>query len=485
MKELANFSMLSRQHQHIFLLLLVFEIATIGWLSTDKININHGLGIDSLYGEMAQDFYGTLHQGINRFWIARALPFFGVYHLLSFFGIDHNPQTVITSFEIIRILSLVLAAYAWCLIAEELGIGTQGFWLGAIGLFLNYAILKESSYIVVKTDWLGFTIGLWILYAHLKNKLGLMLLLTAAGSFVWPSILFMGTLMILFPRSTSAEIANFNVQIPHRFHLWIAGIVTIAATIYMIKIVPGDLGSDRGAPIEAVRPLSIGLAATYLFFGLKVLLKNNKLYDWKHWFSYCKVPTFYLKLLFILGLYGLPGYLATDSGNDMTFGNTLYLLILTSILQPGVFWIAHVVYWGPMVILALFLWKPVCSLIHRYGIAITLWTIVGLIESLDSESRHLMTSFPLLIPFLVKTIEDLNWKNDRIWGLAILAILSSKVWLTIGPISGDLREFPAQMLYMSYGPWISNLMYCVQGGFVIIMSYGIYEFHCKESDKFV
>jgi len=57
-----------------------------------------------------------------------------------------------------------------------------------------------------------------------------------------------------------------------------------------------------------------------------------------------------------------------------------------------------VVYFGPIILLAMFLWKPVCRLIHQDGIGLTLCAFVLLGQSLCSESRGMINLSTALSP---------------------------------------------------------------------------------------
>jgi hypothetical protein len=480
-----TFSVRVSQHPktvtNVLIVLVACGTAIVTAFSFDKININQGFGYDPIYGEIAQDFYGQI-QGLNQFYFARILPSLIIYHIGTLFtaGSILDSDTVILGYEILRVMSLGLAGYAWCLIADALEIGTSGKWLGFIGLFFNYAILKDSSYMPVRADSIGFALGLLMLYAYLANKKILLHLLTFLGAFTWSSMLFLGSLLILFPTHPNVEPVKSR-SLPYYMHFLIALLPTLAAFIYMIKIVPGDLDpNNMGEPIEALRQLSAILAASYIFLGLSELLNYRPFYSRKYLMSFFLKGSFYLSLLFLIGLQLLPNLLAPESGNPMTLGNILYLVILTSILQPGIFLVSHVVYWGPFFILAVLLWKPVCRIIHGHGLGITLWMVLGLIESLDSESRHLMIVFPLLIPFVVKVLEGFSWNKQKILYLMIISLLSSKFWLQIGEIGGRHREFPTQYLYMSHGPWMSDTMYIAQGAIVAVLFFILYLFYVQQ-----
>src|SRR5439155_24054431 len=125
----------------------------------------------------------------------------------------------------------------------------------------------------------------------------------------------------------------------------------------------------------------------------------------------------------------------------------------------------RVSYFGPMFLLALFLWRPICLLLHEHGLGLTLAVWAAFVLSLNSQSRFVLNVWVMLVPFIVKATDRLGWDLRQYGLVAGLALLGSKVWLTINcaPFTGDLWALPDQYLFMSHGPWISPVMYVVQG----------------------
>ncbi len=465
----------SEQHRRGFILVGAVLLWGLWMLvNPDRININAGFGFDLLYGELAQDFFGRLQEDVNRFWVARTFPSLVVFCLLKLSFVSPTPEHVITAFILLNTVSLAVVAWMWPKICGLLRIQTVGFWLGAIALFVNFFVLRELTYVSVRTDAVAYAIGMAMFYTYLIGKPLALYGLTLIGSFTWPSAVYMGGLFLLFPRRDHPQLALQPItRWPWRYAL--AALPSVGAFIYMHALIPGEndyLG--RGKPIESVGYLSAAIAVTYLFLSLAELLKDQRLIQWSAWRQYLSAKSFYFTLLFLGVIDYITAQIASAPGNDMTFGHNLYLRILTSILQPGVFWIAHVIYWGPLIILITFLWQPICTLARNYGMGLSLWLMLGIVLGLGSESRHLINVIPILVTFLVQYLETQNWTTQQSFQSLILSLFISKIWLKIGDLSGDLRQFPTQFYYMTQGPWISHSMYIAQGSIVLLLTYGIY-----------
>jgi hypothetical protein len=85
-------------------------------------------------------------------------------------------------------------------------------------------------------------------------------------------------------------------------------------------------------------------------------------------------------------------------------------MIWSSIIQPASFYVAHVNYFGPLVIVCTILWKHVCNVSHSLGVGFSLVMAIGFALSIGSGSRHLMNFVPFFILCTVIAVEDLKWR---------------------------------------------------------------------------
>jgi hypothetical protein len=87
---------------------------------------------------------------------------------------------------------------------------------------------------------------------------------------------------------------------------------------------------------------------------------------------------------------------------------------------------------------------------------------------LDSESRHLWNVAAMLVPFAVKLLDQLSWTPRQFLVLGSVTLASSNVWLTYeDPIWPDPLGLPAQLFFMTDGPWMSLAAYAIQAAIVI------------------
>ena len=130
-------------------------------------------------------------------------------------------------------------------------------------------------------------------------------------------------------------------------------------------------------------------------------------------------------------------------------------------LLRGPLWglIHHVVYFGPIVIVAVLAWPRAAAVAAEWGpgAAIGAAMIVGF--SAASESRQWIHLLPLLVVLALAATADL-WTPRRAVAFALIALARAKVWLRIGfdHVAG-WHEQPDQSYFMHIGPYASDRMY--------------------------
>lgn len=181
-------------------------------MSKDNLYVNRPPPWDaSFYTLLARDFYGSLETS-GPYRIQRILPSAIVYHALRFLSIQATDANIIQSFSILNALLILLIGYLWCVVADELAISSRGKWLGFTGLLLNFAVLKHGSYSPIHTDIAALAIGMLLLHFWVARKALGLYLITAIGSFVWPTVLLQGSLLLLFPRREKGEKAPSSIS---------------------------------------------------------------------------------------------------------------------------------------------------------------------------------------------------------------------------------------------------------------------------------
>jgi hypothetical protein len=151
-----------------------------------------------------------------------------------------------------------------------------------------------------------------------------------------------------------------------------------------------------------------------------------------------------------------------------------YLLAL-SVSDPLLFYVAHVVYFGPILLVLAMLWTRFCRNLSTFGIGLRLFVIVCVALSLNSQSRQAINAIGVFVPLTVLLLEHrrLSAVDVGVWGM--LCLLYSKVWYVMNRGSQawdgtmqDLLSFPLQHYFMNSGPWMSHETYVFQATAVLI-----------------
>lgn len=452
-----------------------------GYLLGDHLHVN-GIVFDaSVYASLVRDFYGQL-AAVGAYRIQRILPSAVLYYVFRLCQVTPTDSHIIVGFILLNTLSITLTGYFFSLIAEHLSLSTSRKWLGIICLFINFAILKHQVYSPILTDTVAYAVGMMMLYFYLvRNSIGL-LISTVLGAFVWPTMLLQGVILLIgFRRKGFGQSPLVNRGNVKKAAVMVSLLISLFALVFILYL--------RYTGFKVVLPaldgafyISLAVVFLYVFWGMKSLLSTGELLNIKYLFSHIANRKFIFTLVLVTLVVGLiklsQHFLTSPQGFDYPITRHLSVTFWVSILYPGVFYISHVIYFGPVIILLLFLWPKVCRLINQHGVGLSVCAVCSFIMSLDSESRHLTNFMPMFVVFLAKATESLRWGWKQYSLVGVLSLLMSKVWLTIGPLKlkGDVATvlLTNQRLFMSLGPSMSGRMYVVQGLAVLLVGIIIY-----------
>jgi hypothetical protein len=463
------------------LVTVVLLVALCGFWFGERIEINGGLGWDgAYYSQAVKDLYGFLFaSGINEYHVGRVLPHAIFHYVLRLFSVPRTDANIICTFGIANVVLLTLAAAAWCRVAGELQISQRGKWLGAAGMFLSFGVLKWLPYDPVLTDGFAPALGMLMLYFYLIDNRIALALVTAVGAFILPTLLYQGALLLVFPRRQCETLGRSSPR--YALNTVMAAAIGLSVFAYLVyRVRSGEYGFPTASLAQYCRehlPLmqrfglvavvAAGCVSVYLFLALKFLWNGGTVLVPAAWIKSFRPTGALLALLLVVGTKAVVRRIATAPAPGSTgVVDTLVLFGWEAIRWPGVFLVAHIVFLGPIVILAVLRWKLVCQSLEPYGLGLTLCVTFNVLLSVDAESRHLLVFLPLLVPFIVKAVEDVELRLHHYAVLAVIVVLFSKIWLEMGgtPNADQAGLFPSQRLFMNLGPWMSRDMYYIQAG---------------------
>ena len=449
----------------MFLILLGVGIYSIWW--GEVINVANGLGWDGqFYGELARNFH---LDGLSPYHIQRVLPSAVVHYGLILLRLPMSDENIVKAFGVYNLSLILLAGFIWILISNTLELGLRGKWLGFIGLFVNFAILKQAFYYPALTDITAFVIGILLFYFFLRNNPWGMALAAAIGLFCWPTFVYTGLPLLLFPTRPVKDSDKASPGLS-----WIiAALITLGylSLVVYFYFIQGMYSTSQGIPpiLTEVVYTSILLAMAYLFVSVKLLVKRLTLGSLVAGLKTINVLRVILCLAVVAIYFAQTVFYSSFSYSPYTT-YMLSVIALLSIAKPLVFLVSHVVYYGPIILILVFFWKRFCETVRHYGLGLIAALILSLFLSLSPESRQSINTLPLFIPLLVKSVEAFQWRPYLYWIIGILSVAASKVWFGINDISttpGHPLSAGFQSYFMHHGPWMSTYTYLLQAQFIL------------------
>ena len=417
-----------------------FLIAVLGFLSPDKIRVGGGFGWDgSLYGAWVKHFnFLVLERKADDYYVSKILPAAVIHYGMRLFGIPFTDENIICAFGVLNASLICVGAYVWLRIASHLKLTGQGKALGFIGLFLNYAVIKAPSYYPVLNDTAGWFGGLLLVALYLTARRWLMILALPFVAFTWPALLLEGALLLALPAPAGAGAAQQVPGVP--WHGLLAGFAAVAVLIGILRCLRED-----NRLVTPMVYLGAVLCAAYVFMALGGLWKWDQLFRLRFWIGEFRVSIL-LALLAFIAVKVLVRML-TGAVSGLTVRTFLHQIAWTGTMQPGVFLVAHINFFGPLLLVALFRWNDVCIAIRKLGAGFTAVASLALLLSIDSESRHIVSFLPVLVIPVVCAAERNPWRWAHVALFGMLSVVFAKPWLIIGD--------NLQLYYLSQGPYMT------------------------------
>lgn len=456
--------------------LLVTLAYTLCVVFMEKIKVGRGFGWDgAAYGKWVKDFASVLNDGVHSYYVQRLFPSSVIHVALRALEVPRKNPQIIHAFEVANVLLVALSAFSYDAVARRLRVSDNTRWLGAIGLFINFSLLKYSAFYPVLTDVWAFALGALQLQLYLSRRVYWLAAVTAVGGFTWPTLLPVGACLLLF---SAAPQHREQAPAPAPAHLndVAAGLVTAALwwACYS-QMRPGyTLENSTGVVDERLVLLSALVAGAYIFWSVRQLLNDRQLYQPRAYLQALSLRSVLLTAAVYAGVLLLRARL-TRSDSLLGLSSTLNELVFSTLKEPGLFALAHVLVWGPLLLIVMLRWQQVVAAIHRAGIAATFVALCGVLLSLHSESRKLCNLAPFFYCLALPCLDRLAPSRKALLAFGAVSLAYSRVWVTFdGRMQRPLSSFPAQELFMVVGPWMTPRMYALQGAIVLATGLAVF-----------
>lgn len=431
-----------------------------------------GLGADGLtYGRWVMTWrMEQLWTELSPYRIQRTLPFIAVHYGMRALGVELNPTNVIHTFTAINVACITAAVYLWCRTATHLDLGTRQKWIGFALLVLSYSSTKFTAYYPVLTDRPALLLGSLLLWAYVERRAIVIAVATLVSGFTWPVLAILGAILFAFPRPLHGD-APPQRAMPGWLPTGLAGLAAFA-------VIPARAWSMMKPPtvpvepLEAWMPLSLALAGLFLYLGLRPLLASPTLWGCQ-WRRHLLAPRPWIALALAITPTLIAAWLG--SGRASSLGGARYAQSIAyfATAQPGVFALAHVLTFGPLLILIPWRWSRMSQQIITLGPGFTLVIAATIIQALDSESRHLVHALPWVALVLAATVGNRPLGATAWTTLLVATAILTRVWMryNTGPVSDPSSPTRGwRELYRApNGPWMAHSWYVAQAIGVLII----------------
>lgn len=441
--------------------LLLYGVLQIAF--GERIPVTDGLGTydGRRYGEIAMEFHREVFEdGLDLFRLQRIIPSAIVHFGLRAIGAALDPPNVVRAFLVLNLACALALALTFHALAVTARLSGSAAGLGYALLFLNFANLKQPFFYPVLTDSPAMLLGALCLLFHLRRQRRALFATLMVAAFSWPA-LFMSGSILFFVDDVVVDPAPARPRPRTALALATAGFLALLAI---------TLGPAPGAPLEI---LSLGGLAAYGGVVAWTLSGRARLFTVAAWREAVSVPRLALVVAIFLALrFGLE---AASTHPGMTLGRHIRHLFLYNSGRPGLFLLAHAVYFGVVAILLVVAWTRVSRSVHGFGLGLWAFTAFQAGHFINTESRQLADVLPLLVLLVVKALDE---GEEGAWphpGVVVLAgLVLSKFWLPINIGEwGDPYQIPAQLYFMNHGPSMTLVTGGVQAAVVAMVILGL------------
>ena len=438
----------------IVLLLSAFVLngfCTLLW--GEHILANNGLGWDGqAYYWLSKNFlhYWEDHI-ISSYYALRVMPSLIVKMMHTVSRTEHTYEWTPVYFGLLNLASIFLGTV---LLWRSLdGVRTVWRTIGIGALLSSFAFARMPFYYPILTDSFAFLIGALLLWGHQRDSVPIKAGAALLGAFTFPSTMVLA-LPLLALRHWEGQ------RIPRRIESWLI-VLCITIFIFLSITGPAFLG---GMPYDTVQParwvvlLSIPFPLMYLIWlwrgynGFPIQFNPKLLLDYRG----AAVWGIIFTIVVLIILWARPAALPK--------GFAFMHLVDSGLLHPAVALVAHVSYFGPIMLIPLLFPRRFKEELGKLNLPLRWTAMLSLSMLVASESRTSIVALPLIILLCVRTLNNQSINAAGIVILSIVAFLWSKVWFTInqGEMAGELLEFPMQRFFMHIGPWMGTQAYLLQ-----------------------
>ncbi|HEU4729432.1 MAG TPA: hypothetical protein VFT22_16135 [Kofleriaceae bacterium] len=448
------------------LLVAALAIATIAW--GERIGVNGGEGWDGrAYAAWARDFPGeVLGHGVNAYQSQRVVPSAIVYYATAALGLPHTRAGVIFGFQLLDALCLVATALVLYRIARALAWSRAAAWAAFAAVFESFAVARNALYYPTLTDPTALALGAALVCAFVERRPVAIAAVAVVAAGTWPALLPLALAALVLPRPPEP----LPGALPEVTGGWVRLAALAVAAAAALTVVLGLRSGLR-------HPYHPGLlaAARHELFVVTIPTCAAIVAAGAH--AVARQPRTWALVAYVRGLGRWRTALAIAAGAAIVVASALWVrrvgtqgsgitvdefkaMWAESALRAPLWGaVHHVVYFGPIALVAIGAWRHVAAVIARWGPAAVVMAAMLVILSIATESRVMSHLFVFAAVCAIEATAE-RWTPRRAVVFAALAAVWSKLWWKIGyDVPHDARGWPDQRFTMHHGPWASDLTF--------------------------
>ncbi|MDA3882705.1 MAG: hypothetical protein PF481_05445 [Bacteroidales bacterium] len=462
----------------IFMLVLWYIFA---YFAGERVWVNGGAGWDgNIYAGYAKSFSHTFfNKKISEYYLQHILPSALLHTLAKIFHVSlDSTKEIVRGFLIVQYLMLIGVAVYIAKIAKFFAFSRQVKFMYFAAIFLTVPVLKKFIYLPIGTDITALFIGTAAFYYYIKRKYILLFIVSFFGAFVYPSLIYVGFILLLIPQLKVKPTYSKNKLFAILKIFIVLGYVFFAYQISQSGFRSGNASQQLHHQLLYISLFAIAL---YGYNLLRPISGTYRFYD----FSYAKLwkhiglgITFFAAVKFVLF------YFASTAKAGITISHFFDSILYGSIVNPFVSLVCHISYYGPIIFFLLFFWKYIYKQLVQLNLPMILVGALYLFLTLGRESRQFINALPLFVTIICMYCNKYTFSWRFVYMFIIMSLVFSKVWFQIN--EGDMSHvkglliYPAQRFFMMNGAWMSITTYYIHLCAEIIMVTVFYLFLRKE-----
>jgi hypothetical protein len=436
-----------------FAIICLFKIYTF---SNEKIE-NNGFGYDGLiYKQWTIKCIDSIRNGqtnpfvkneigISKYYSQRlAMPLIVKYALISS-GNNNSPNNIIITTFLISLL-LLLFSYFYLYNYIKTRLETNNILFTLFTIYFIFPIIKFSGYYVFLNDEMAFHLSIIIFVSFFNNQMSMFTIASFIGSITFPPLYIESIILLLFGNVNLKNTQqSFNTK---KYFLYLSPIISILpVVIFIIYLRKYNLWVGQNWIIDAVHfqnmalkwhiwgylsVFSIGLYIAFVIVRISPIYFNFNLRDLTMSVFYnLKKTNMLICTCLILGKYlwvefWSVGYNGTEYLYDTDY--RIFNLLKFNAPSPFLFIVNNFWYFGPVLFFILLNYPKMLKLNNTLNLSEILLISLFLILSVFTESRYLITFYPIVMICLHKH----NTIDTRYKLITILSLLiTSRFYLDL------------------------------------------------------